>query len=612
MNQVTVNITEGQYLAQVEPFKSLGLPTNSIIHKIVTGCGATSLEIEYTDRNSIIIVPNVPVIKGKVTKHNKKYGADKQILGIYRGVTEDHIESYLASKAIHKKIITTPEGFVKKIIPYFEHQLDELYNNYFLLFDECERIITDVSYRGNIAAPIQYFFKFKNKALVSATTLPYSHEGFKDFDHYLIEPSYDFSKDITVIDTNNVMETLRVHLKGYESEPVFIFANSTDLIFNIMDQLDIKRESKVFCADQSVAKLATLKFRAATSEFDKDSLAKYNFLTSRYFSAFDIDLEYKPNVFMVSDVYTAQHSMIDPQTEAIQIAGRFRNGIADLTHITNFNPDLESMAKEECLNYLQGCFDTYEHVIDLFSKANHRGSRDTLKFFIENSPIASFYTENKLNEFMVDNFIHEEKVKGYYQNIDNLKTSYRERFQHFNPLFISDEYILGDIDRAKLNSKQTVKERKWEAIRLIDRMTKKPGVMKIINQALFNNIKQLYPNLTEAYYLIGLKGLEKTKLNANRVQAAVHQAKKLRDLKIIEPMIHQHFTENTFVLNSDILKTIQQVCLAKAVETKATISLITNFFDCKKTTVNKAHGYRLGSNRLGSKQVIKIDDDLSE
>jgi len=65
---------------------------------------------------------------------------------------------------------------------------NEMLENYFLLFDECERIVTDISYRGKIAAPLETFFRFKNKAVVSVTTLEFSDERFKNFDHYIIQP----------------------------------------------------------------------------------------------------------------------------------------------------------------------------------------------------------------------------------------------------------------------------------------------------------------------------------------------------------------------------------------------------------------------------------------
>ena len=59
-----ISINAGQRFDAVMP----EIPTNSIINKTVTGCGATYAEIN-APRHSVIIEPNVPVIEGKMKKH---------------------------------------------------------------------------------------------------------------------------------------------------------------------------------------------------------------------------------------------------------------------------------------------------------------------------------------------------------------------------------------------------------------------------------------------------------------------------------------------------------------------------------------------------------------
>ena len=76
-----IKIDTGQRFDAVMP----EIPTNSIINKTITGCGATYAEIN-APRHSVIIEPNVPVIEGKMKKH-------PQILGVFEGVmTEDIID----------------------------------------------------------------------------------------------------------------------------------------------------------------------------------------------------------------------------------------------------------------------------------------------------------------------------------------------------------------------------------------------------------------------------------------------------------------------------------------------------------------------------------------
>lgn len=98
-----ITIDAGQRFDAVMP----EIPTNSIINKTVTGCGATYAEIN-APRHSVIIEPNVPVIEGKMKKH-------PQILGVFEGVTTEDIIDFLNTNYNdgYLKIMTTPESFPK-------------------------------------------------------------------------------------------------------------------------------------------------------------------------------------------------------------------------------------------------------------------------------------------------------------------------------------------------------------------------------------------------------------------------------------------------------------------------------------------------------------------
>ena len=97
MTTQTYKLSKDQFLADLEPFKSKGLPTDSIIHKMVTGCGATTLELEFP-RNSIIIEPNLPVILGKCKKINKNLRKNKIVQGVYEGIDVEQIKQFLMNR----------------------------------------------------------------------------------------------------------------------------------------------------------------------------------------------------------------------------------------------------------------------------------------------------------------------------------------------------------------------------------------------------------------------------------------------------------------------------------------------------------------------------------
>ena len=92
-----VILNKDQYLSDV----IRQIPTNSIISKRIPGCGATTLELN-TYRNSIILVPNVPVINSKCQKY-------KNLLGVYEKVSVGEIAQYLHEHKLYK-IMTTPES----------------------------------------------------------------------------------------------------------------------------------------------------------------------------------------------------------------------------------------------------------------------------------------------------------------------------------------------------------------------------------------------------------------------------------------------------------------------------------------------------------------------
>ena len=197
-------IKQGQWLKDV--FEKI--ETDTILNKTVTGIGATTLEIE-TPRHSIIIEPNVPVIVGKEKKH-------EFIRGVYEGVTAKMIVKYLYDNENdgYYKIMTTPESFPKVKRAIKSVNLD-LYKEFFLLFDECEKIIQDVDYRKKIALPINDFFRFENKAMVSATPIIPSDPRFEEqnFEIVKIVPDYIHSKNLLLYPTNNVQITLQIALE---------------------------------------------------------------------------------------------------------------------------------------------------------------------------------------------------------------------------------------------------------------------------------------------------------------------------------------------------------------------------------------------------------------
>ena len=191
-----ITLKEGQYLSDVMN----EIPSNCILSKRIPGCGATTLELD-TNRSSIIVVPNVPVIVSKCNKY-------PNLLGVYEKITVSEICNYINKNRI-RKIMTTPESF-SKVKSACEKCNIKIYTNFFLLMDERHQIIKDVDYRPDIVMPMNDFFLFNRKALVSATPIGFSDPRFAENHFEIIEitADYDYRQDITVTRTYNIAKAV--------------------------------------------------------------------------------------------------------------------------------------------------------------------------------------------------------------------------------------------------------------------------------------------------------------------------------------------------------------------------------------------------------------------
>lgn len=451
---------ENEYLSEAlkEKYGKGCIPSNVILDKTLTGIGATFTEI-HTKRNSIIVEPNVPVIVGKCAKH-------KDCLAVYSETTPSQIKKYLNNKEIkYKKILTTPEGF-KKIRKAAGNNYSQIQQTYFCLFDECEKLTQDCDYRAAITQPVYDLFEFKEKAFVSATPLNVSHPEFENqgFIRLKVEPLFDYRKNLHLIVTNSYERTVREEVERLKDSPcVCIFLNSVTGINALVNSLNLKEDSRIFCSEDGVKKLKECGFDNAVSSISYP-LAKYNIFTSRFYSAVDIDLNVKPDILILTNLNQAIHTMVDPYTEAIQIQGRFRTKFEDgqtynsLTHITNTR-DLEVFSDEEVTQMIDEYTITYRELLQRYhsatDEARKKGLKQQLKRICED-----YLLDERMNidHFAIDNKYNEERVKRYYLTRESLREAY-EATQFFNVEYEERQDIIGTDDIFRIKNAPSEKER---------------------------------------------------------------------------------------------------------------------------------------------------------
>lgn len=521
------------------------IPSNVILNKTICGCGATYSEIK-APRNSIIIEPNVPVIRGKEKDH-------PEVMGVYEGRNKKHVIKYLREAKGYKKLITTPESFLKIKKAMLEMGID-MYEDYFLLFDECERIIQDVGYRGSIALPMDEFFKFRNKAMVSATPLMPSDPRFvqQNFKILKLTPDYDYKQEIELVTTNNIVAVLRTQFALWSGEkPLFIFLNSTDTIHNIICTFELQNRSKVFCSDKSVRKLRDdLGYPEAYSEIT--DFAEFNFFTSRFFSAVDIRLDYQPNVIIISDVFRAKQSMLDPKTEITQILGRFRNGVGKRVHIANHDSRIKWLSKKNMREYLESCEKFYETVDDIQVNTCGQGAIKSKKQAKEGMDYHNFVKKDGTrNYFMWDNAHDDERIKSYYYDVGHLLAAYKN-----SPLIAIHREMnspLGDEDRLRRTKpKMSFHDLCKELVRELNILQK--NLSDVEYPYLMNEVKQCCEFIVDAYFILGAEKLVELDFNKSKIKKALGKYEynvRFEDEKILNA-VYSRFNVDDVVAVSEV------------------------------------------------------------
>ena len=604
MKIIEAIIKKGEWL--LDALKRIGydmIPTNTILDKTLTGLGATHSEI-HSRRNSIIIEPNVPVILGKLNDN-------ENLEAVYEKCTPYAIKKYLQMDIPYKKILTTPESFKKIRNAAMELNIN-IYKDFFCLFDECEKVTQDIDYRSKIVQPIYDFFQFEGKAFVSATPLPMSHKEFKrqNFQKIKIVPDYDYKKDLELIVTNSYYKRLKKVLDGMkDSKHICIFFNVTDGINEIIENLGITNY-KIFCSEKSKNKLIKRGIDKANS-FIELPLAKYNFFTCRFYSGLDIVLrKCKPDIIMLTDFSTANWTMIDPFTEAIQIQGRFRKTKKDdevtynsLTHISTVNPNLRVRSKKELDIRINQFISNYNILKEQHDKEADSIRKEAIFDDIRGMHYQDLIDERgDINAFSIDNLYNEERVKSYYVSAQSLYQAYIDT-GFFNVTLNDVTECVGEDDIRKLNATKQAIEKRKILVQLLEKIHNdfEHGRISFEEKANFINLlrEQAEAQYTiDAYMKIGKVGMEKAKYQKGLIDKAIlqydkEQAEILRFSPDVLKDIKEEFEMNIYINKNEIKNRLQAIYDEHNIKCKITQETITKYYETDNSGSINGGSYKL-------------------
>lgn len=596
MKKITININKKvdgktQYLTEVLQT----IPTNTILYKRLTGLGATYGEIK-ANRNSVIIEPNKPVIIGKC---NDPKHSDDNLFGVHDNIYVDNIVRYMTrsqKKGKRIKILTTPESFFKVRDAFEEMDMDIRFDC-FLLFDECHKVIKDSGFREYVSLPMDLFFECEHKALVSATPLEFTDPRFENFTMIEVIPTFDYVQNLHIITTNNVIATIKKVLE--QQDKCFIFCNYTDMIFELMKQLDILDKSAVFCSENSVDKLTGLKFNNVSAVWDESKTQQFNWLTSRFYNAVDIELDFKPNVILLTDCYAADYTIFDPYTDVVQCVGRFRNGVSNICLVTNTNPRFNIRSKDELKGTISCLRDNYEQVKSFYTYATTNSAKDAYKTLLECSPYKDMLDKyGRTSFYKIDNHINFQFVKGFYNNSGYLV----EQFALSGMFYITadeESYAIGDEQLLIINTSALIKEKRKAIVQQLELIY--PCQTEMDYQML-RRLERADKFIVDAYLKIGKSKIERLRYSTKKIKEAmilVDYNEKTRGDEV-QKLIANSFNEGQWYsasyIKSEILRIFELVGLKpkKAV----TSNTITDFFEAEKMEHKKKRGYYLIRSRI--------------
>lgn len=455
IKNIFFNNYPGNYLVSV--LEGGEIPSNTIISKNITGIGATTTELN-SKRHSIIIVESREIIDNK-KKNNPS------ILAIREGVTVNQIRDYLKSGIEFYKIMITPESFFKLSNACKMESID-LYNKFFILIDECDRIIKNADYRRSFSGLMDTFFMFTQKAMVTATFIEPSDPRFNEFTVLNIIPENHVPKKVNLNITNNSVLMFNRVLKAKKGEKWLVFVNSNRIIRLCIDVCGYHKEYSVFCGKDYVDTYKGYMLKHIETSINVDKFCDVNFFTGRYFAGLDINITEEYNIAIISDPAITLHSVLDPLTDIVQIIGRVRDQslIKSIHVFTTPKEGIEFFTTEELLDHYENSEEDYLEIISKRDKAISENSKNRYTTISKSMPYADFIDQDgKKSHYLLDCSTYNNNVSSYYDNNNSICKSFREcslydsELKHFDLNVKYKEYSISS-DKLHHNPNKAFRE----------------------------------------------------------------------------------------------------------------------------------------------------------
>jgi hypothetical protein len=373
------------------------------------------------------------------------------------------------------------------------------------------------------------------------------------------------------------------------------------MIYALMEKLEVMEQSAVFCSEKSVDKLnKQLNFSAAYDKWEASKMAHFNWMTSRFYSALDIELDERPDIVMLTDCFIADYTMIDPYMDAVQIVGRFRNGVNRIYHIRNYNYRIPESTEEGLIDGLRCAANVYAYLGTMADNASTPQQKEAFMQAQATIPYTNYLDENgRINFYAVDNHIDEEITKTLYRNKTALATVYNS-CGYFTVYHTTHYYKMGDFERLKIESKTaSIREKRREIVAQLEQL----GVCETEAELQYKrDLEFADPLIVEAYEVLGKDMIEQLNYSVTRLRQAIiikkHQDNACSTDAI--KLINATFYSQQWYSADDIRNNLRAVFLALAIPHPKAITshTIREYFDAEEKKRKGKRGYFLRSPRF--------------
>ena len=544
--------SEYNYLSEIPNFK---LPSKVLINKGKVGCGGTTVALT-DDRDTIVCVPFVNLIKNKCKQN-------KEVLGVYSGVTVDKINEYVETHKI-KKIMCTYDQLPRlaSIVGY----------NYFLLVDELHLLFLQYIFRDTaIRGVLNEYKNFKDWAFLTATPIEseFMLDELKDIPVYNIE--WESKREITVeaVKCDSVKSTIASIIEKFLNNEIegnaHIFVNSVKFIATMIKYFDFEETQ---C--RAIWSKNNKEYKNSCAGIpNSDTLSKpkkINFYTSTCFEGCDLYDE-DGKIFIVSDSSKAQ-TLLDISTSIRQIAGRIRNTKYDkIYHLfsnTRYNTDLTyEEFKEYALNEAE---EAKKYASRINSDAELlKGTKSSEYVYLYKSENGFEFDKNLI---LIDIFNY--KNNNTYSLSVNMLNEYDKNNIKVN--------LTSDDKKIKIASKTIT----WKEY--VKRYCELKKSEYYIGEEL-ELIEEKYPFIKAAYELFGDTLVDMRIDNVKRAVIAKDDKKNQSEKIIYLLRTCDGFKEGTFTTGKKIKEILQTIYDKAGFNKKATIADFRNYAELKP--VNK-------------------------